>query len=147
MSKLRVASIAAGVALLVAGGATAALAADNPYTRSATGVVFYPNPVTTLGNQNLDDAKDADLAVFGPAYKQVVLTRLDGSGGLTGQFVVVKSSTGKAAQATNGAFPAFHRDSDEFEQIMGYYWVNTARTSSGYPAMYSSTVCSGTSSA
>ena len=127
MSKLRVASIAAGVALLVAGGATAALAADNPYTRSATGVVFYPNPVTTLGNQNLDDAKDADLAVFGPAYKQVVLTRLDGSGGLTGQFVVVKSSTGKAAQATNGAFPAFHRDSDEFEQIMGYYWVNTAQ--------------------
>ena len=29
--------------------------------------------------------------------------------------------------ATNGAFAAFHRDIDEFEQIMGYYWVNTAQ--------------------
>ena len=127
MSKMRVAAVAGAFALIIAGGTTAALAADNPYTRTATGVVFSPNPVTTLGNQNLDDAKDADLAVFAPAYKQVVLTRLDGSGGLTGQFVTVKSSTGKAAQATNGVFPAFHRDSDEFEQIMGYYWVNTAQ--------------------
>ena len=77
--------------------------------------------------QGLADNKDADAAVFGPAYRQVTLTRLDGSGTLTGAFVRVKSSTGKAARATGGAFPTFHRDSDEFEQIMGYYWVNTAQ--------------------
>ena len=128
MSKLRMASIGAAVALLVGGGATAALATDDEgFTNSATGVVFYPNPVTTLNDESLDDAKDADLPVFGPAYRQVTLTRLDGSGTLTGQFVRVKSTTGKPARSVDGAFPAFHRDSDQFEQIMGYYWVNTAQ--------------------
>jgi zinc metalloprotease ZmpB len=65
--------------------------------------------------------------VFGPAYTQVVLRHLDGSGGLTGRYVVVKSETGKPATATNGAFPAFHRDVDQFEQVMGYFWVDTAQ--------------------
>jgi zinc metalloprotease ZmpB len=128
MSKIRVASVAVLVAAaLVTGGFAVANAAAAPFSASATGTVFYPNPVQTLGLQNLTDDKDADAAVFGPAYKQVVLTRLDGSGGLTGAFAVVKSSTGKAATASGGAFPTFHRDSDQFEQIMAYYWVNTAQ--------------------
>jgi len=47
---------------------------------------------------------------------------------LSGRYVIVKSSTGKAALAVDGAFPAWHRDSDQFEQVMGYYWVTTAQS-------------------
>ncbi|MEV4510691.1 M36 family metallopeptidase [Dactylosporangium sp. NPDC049525] len=94
---------------------------------SAPGIVFAPNPVQTLGREDLTDAKDADLPVFAAAYRRVTLTDLDGSGGLAGRYVVVKSSTGKAATLVDGAFPAWHRDSDQFEQVMGYYWVTTAQ--------------------
>jgi len=89
--------------------------------------VFFPNPVTQTGNESLTDSNDADLPAFASSYHQVTLRNLDGSGGLTGRYVVVKSKTGKPAAATNGAFPAFHRDADQFEQIMGYYWVDTAQ--------------------
>jgi hypothetical protein len=101
MSKIRVASVATLVAAaVVTGGFAVANAAAGPFSASATATVFYPNPVQTLGLQNLTDDKDADSAVFGPAYKQVTLTRLDGSGTLTGAFAVVKSSTGKAATSS-----------------------------------------------
>jgi hypothetical protein len=40
---------------------------------------------------------------------------------------VVKSSTGKPARLVNGSFPAWHRDADPFEQVMGYYWVTQAQ--------------------
>jgi hypothetical protein len=96
-------------------------------TGDASGTVFYPNPVQTLGNESLTDMKDADYAALAPAYRRVTLTNLDGSGTLTGKYVVVKSETGAPAMATGGAFPAYHRDSDQFEQVMGYYWVNTAQ--------------------
>ncbi|MEW9532921.1 M4 family metallopeptidase [Microbispora sp. NPDC049125] len=115
------------VMLPVVATAAPAAAAPDPYTHSATGVAFTPNPVTQLGRQDLTDAKDADLPVFAPAYKTVTLTDLDGSGTLTGRYVRVKSSTGKAAQAAGGAFPAYHRDVDQFEQVMGYYWVTRAQ--------------------
>jgi zinc metalloprotease ZmpB len=121
------ATIAIVAAAWVAGVAPAAQAASDPFTHTATATVFFPNPVTQLGDESLTDSKDADLPVFGPAYHQVTLQHLDGSGGLTGKYVVVKSKTGKAATATNGAFPAFHRDVDQFEQVMGYYWVDTAQ--------------------
>ncbi|MET7392402.1 M36 family metallopeptidase [Dactylosporangium sp. NPDC005572] len=94
---------------------------------SAAGTVFAPNPVQTLGRQDLTDAKDADLPAFAPAYRRVTLTDLDGSGRLAGRYVVVKSSTGKAATLSGGAFPDWHRDADQFEQVMGYYWVTTAQ--------------------
>jgi hypothetical protein len=108
----------------LAGTSTAAQAAN---TTSATGTVFFPNPVQQLGLENLTDNKDADYAALAPAYRQVTLTFLDGSGTLTGTYVRVKSNTGQAATYTNGAFPTFHRDADQFEQIMGYYWVTTAQ--------------------
>jgi hypothetical protein len=57
----------------------------------------------------------------------VTLTDLDASGTLTGAYARVKSSTGKAAVAVSGAFPAYHRDADQFEQVMGYHWVTTAQ--------------------
>jgi hypothetical protein len=82
--------------------------------------------VQQLGLENLTDNKDADDPVFGPAYHSVTLTHLDGSGTLTGAYVRVKSNTGKQATAVNGRFD-YHRDRDQFEQVMGYYWVTTAQ--------------------
>jgi zinc metalloprotease ZmpB len=108
-------------------GVGAAGAAADPFGTNASGTVFNPNPVQQLGLQNLADNKDADDAVFASAYRRVVLTDLDGSGKLTGRYVRVKSSTGTAAEAVNGAFPAYHRDTDQFEQVMGYHWVTTAQ--------------------
>jgi hypothetical protein len=125
---LRVSAVTAAavtVGLVVAG--TAAAGPTGPYAGSAAATVFYPNPVQQLGLQSLTDDKDADSVVFGPAYRRVTLTDLDASGGLTGRYVTVKSSTGKAALAVDGAFPVWHRDVDQFEQVMGYYWVTTAQ--------------------
>lgn len=104
-------------------GAAALLVSGQAAPSTAPATVFSPNPVQQLGDQNLADAKDADLTVFGPAYTSVTLTDLDGSGTLTGKYVRVKSSTGKAAAGTF----TFHRDVDQFEQVMGYYWVTTAQ--------------------
>jgi hypothetical protein len=113
-------------AALVAGGTTVQAAGD-PYGHSATATVFAPNPVQQLGDESLTDAKDADYPALSGAYRSVLLTNLDGSGTLTGRYVVVKSSTGNAALAVGGGYPAWHRDADQFEQVMGYHWVNTAQ--------------------
>ncbi|WP_433088086.1 M4 family metallopeptidase [Dactylosporangium sp. CA-052675] len=114
------------VAVAVAAAVIPASAAQAAVT-SAPGTVFFPNPVQALGRQDLTDAKDADSPAFAPAYRRVTLTDLDGTGRLSGRYVVVKSSTGQAAVLVDGAFPAWHRDSDQFEQVMGYYWVTTAQ--------------------
>jgi len=128
MAPLRAAAAAMAMlaAAVLAGTSSIAQAANAP-TDTATGTVFFPNPVQQLGRQDLTDNKDADDPVFGPAYRRVTLTDLDGSGRLTGTYATVKSTTGKAAVAVDGAFPDWHRDSDQFEQIMGYYWVTTAQ--------------------
>ncbi|WP_327087809.1 M36 family metallopeptidase [Nonomuraea sp. NBC_01738] len=103
------------------------IGAASPAGTTASATVFNPNPVQQLGDQNLADDKDADSPGFAAAYRQVTLTGLDGSGTLTGRYVRVKSSTGKAATADGGAFPAYHRDSDQFEQVMAYHWVTRAQ--------------------
>jgi len=126
-SVLTVGGVAGLAAVALVAASTFANASDDAFTRSATATVFYPNPVTTLGNESLVDGKDADAPVFGAAYAQVTLNHLDGSGHLVGQFVRVKSATGQAATASGGAFPPYHRDADQFEQVMGYYWVDTAQ--------------------
>jgi hypothetical protein len=125
MRTLRHITLTAALAFPLMGTATAASAVASDAT--AAGTVFYPNPVQQLGDQTLTDRKDADYAALQPAYRKVTLTDLDGSGSLAGRYVVVKSETGKAAQAVNGDFPAYHRDADQFEQVMGYYWVTTAQ--------------------
>jgi hypothetical protein len=125
LSAVTAAAVTLGV--VIAGTAGSASAAADPYAGTAGGTVFYPNPVQQLGLQDLTDAKDADLPVFAPAYRRVTLTDLDGSGTLTGRYVVVKSETGKAATVVDGSFPNWHRDVDQFEQVMGYYWVTTAQ--------------------
>jgi len=129
MSMLRPASAAVAVlaAFVLTGTSSVAVAADGSFDHTATGTVFFPNPVQQLGLQNLTDNKDADDPAFAPAYRRVTLTDLDGSGALTGAYVTVKSATGKAAKAVGGVFPDFHRNADQFEQVMGYYWVTTAQ--------------------
>ena len=127
---LRAAAVVAALTTASTGAALAvspAQAANSVGGSSATGTVFYPNPVQTTGNQSLADADDADTPDFASSYRQVTLTGLDGSGSLSGPYVTVKSSTGPAAQVVDGAVPAFHRDDDRFEQVMGYYWVNQAQ--------------------
>jgi hypothetical protein len=109
-------------AVLAAPAATGAPSAGS----TAGGTVFWPNPVQSGGDEDLTDAKDADLPGFASEYRSRELTDLDGSGRLSGSYVTVKSSTGPAAKAVRGAFPAYHRDDDRFEQVMGYYWVTTA---------------------
>ncbi|KJK12593.1 bacillolysin [Terrabacter sp. 28] len=107
--------------------AEVAQGAPSPFDHRAGATVFLPNPVQELGIETLTDQKDADYAALAPAYHRVTLTDLDGSGTLTGAYARVKSSTGKAAVSVGGAFPAYHRDADQFEQVMGYHWVTTAQ--------------------
>lgn len=125
MRKTRRFALAAVAAFPLIAATPAASAAGSGAT--ATGTVFYPNPVQQLGDQSLTDGKDADYAALAPAYRQVTLTDLDGSGALSGRYVTVKSETGKAARISGGALAPYHRDSDQFEQVMGYYWVTTAQ--------------------
>jgi hypothetical protein len=119
----RLAPLAVAGALVLPLLATGSVGATPPVTAT----VFFPNPVTQTGNESLTDQKDADYAALQPAYHQVALSALDGSGYLHGRWVTVKSDTGKAAHTVNGVFPAYHRDADQFEQVMGYYWVTTAQ--------------------
>jgi zinc metalloprotease ZmpB len=97
---------------------------------NAMGQVFLPNPVADLGIQTLTDQKDADYFSGDPllskAYHRVTLTNLDGSGSLTGDYAKVVSKTGQAASATGDGF-IYTRDQDQFEQVMGYYWVTQAQ--------------------
>jgi Fungalysin metallopeptidase (M36) len=116
-------SSAVTVATLGGGG----LAAAGSYNHEAAATVFNPNPVQQTGKQWLTDRKDADYPALQSSYQRVTLTDLDDSGELSGRYVVVKSSTGKPARLVNGSFPAWHRDADQFEQVMGYYWVTQAQ--------------------
>jgi len=118
---------ATAAATLAAGATNAQAAATDPYAHSAAGTVFFPNPVQQLGDQTLTDQKDADYAALAAAYGRVSLSNLDGSGMLVGRYVVVRSKTGTPARVDGTDFPVWHRDADQFEQVMGYYWVDTAQ--------------------
>ncbi len=92
--------------------------------------VFAPNPVADLGIETLTDQKDADYFSSDPAlakaYHRVQLSDLDASGTPSGTYAKVLSETGKAATDTGGGF-VYTRDQDQFEQVMGYYWVTRAQ--------------------
>ncbi|MDQ1695370.1 MAG: zinc metalloprotease ZmpB [Frankiaceae bacterium] len=122
--RLRLIAVSALVtvpALLLTTGSPAGAAAS-----TARATVFLPNPVADLQDESLTDQKDTDYAALQPAYHSVTLTHLDGSGGLSGDYVHVASETGKAATSSGGAF-AYHRDVDQFEQVMAYYWITEAQ--------------------
>ena len=54
------------------------------------------------------------------------LRNLDSSGYLRGSWAVVESSTGTPAYSATGTYD-FDRSQDQFEQVMGYFWVNQAQ--------------------
>ena len=84
------------------------------------------NPVQSSDDQSLTDDNDAASAVPTSAYATVPLRNLDGSGYLRGKWVTVESSTGTPAYAADGRY-FYTRDQDQFEQVMGYFWVNQAQ--------------------
>ncbi len=107
-------------------GATVTVAGKRSAGPLGIGRVFFPNPVATLQDQSLTDHKDADYPALQPAYQQVVLTNLDGSGFLRGDWANVVSETGNPAYSPDNQF-LFNRHDDEFEQVMAYYWVTEAQ--------------------
>ena len=113
-----------------AAAAMTLLAAAPAYSATAPGQVFSPNPVADLGIQTLTDQKDADYFSASPtlakAYHRVSLTDLDSSGTLTGSYARVESETGTPARNTGSGF-IYTRDQDQFEQVMGYYWITEAQ--------------------
>jgi hypothetical protein len=117
------AAAAVVAAVLVAG----ALAAKPPNgSRTGVGTVFLPNPVAELQDQSLTDQKDADYAALAPAYHDVVLTNLDGSGRLCGDWACIRGETGTPLYSPTNTF-RFRRDAEGFEQVMAYYWVTQAQ--------------------
>jgi zinc metalloprotease ZmpB len=119
--------IAVSVAVVAVAVATVAVAAKiGPGTSTGTGRVFLPNPVADLQDQSLTDQKDADYAALQPAYHNVTLTNLDGSGYLRGDWANVVSATGNLAFSPTNTF-LYNRHQDEFEQVMAYYWVTEAQ--------------------
>ena len=120
------------VGLAVAATTTAALAAPStagkPGTLPSTGTaqIFMVNPVQSSGDQSLSDDNDADSPALAAQYTTAQLRNLDGSGTLSGDWVHVKSSTGAPASSASNTF-LYTRDQDQFEQVMGYFWVNEAQ--------------------
>jgi hypothetical protein len=115
------------VLALVAVAATAAIAAKpGPGSSTGTGSVFVSNPVEDLGDQTLRDEKDSDAAVPAAAYHTVALTDLDGSGFLRGRWAEIASETGNPAYSPTNTF-FYTRSQDEFEQVMGYYWITESQ--------------------
>ncbi len=90
----RAAPLTAAILLLTSLTPAATLARQPPPQPADTAhaTVFFPNPVAQLGDESLTDRKDADYAALQPAYVEVTLTHLDGSGYLCGDFACVVSS-------------------------------------------------------
>jgi hypothetical protein len=114
--------------LAIAAAALCAAIAPPAAAKAATAPaqVFFPNPVQTLRNESLTDQKDANYPALAAAYRRATLTDLDGSGTLTGTYAKVESQTGTPARDAGSGF-IYTRDEDQFEQVMGYYWVTQAQ--------------------
>jgi zinc metalloprotease ZmpB len=118
----------AAVALAFVVAACVVSAVGKPPSGSPLGVgtVFLPNPVADLGDETLTDQKDADYPALASAYHDVVLSNLDGSGFLVGDWAQVVSETGDPAYSPSNEF-RYRRDDDRFEQVMAYYWITEAQ--------------------
>jgi hypothetical protein len=114
--------------LAIAAAALCAAIAPPAAAKAATAPaqVFFPNPVQTLRDESLTDQKDANYPALAAAYRRTTLTDLDGSGTLTGTYAKVESQTGTPARNSGSGF-IYTRDQDQFEQVMGYYWVTQAQ--------------------
>lgn len=124
----RTRTIMLGLAVLVLAVFTTAAGATKPGsgTSLGTGRVFFPNPVASLQDQTLTDQNDADYAALQPAYRDVILTNLDGSGTLTGDYANIRNGTGNDAYSPTNEF-LYGRSDDRFEQVMAYYWITEAQ--------------------
>jgi zinc metalloprotease ZmpB len=131
-------------ALALVGAAVSGAANPPSGASTGTGTVFVPNPVADLGvgsfafRESLTDQKDADFAALQPAYHDVRLTNLDGSGYLHGDYAYVVSETGDPAYSPTNTF-RYHRNDDRFEQTMAYYWITQAQLyiqSLGFGSLY-----------
>jgi hypothetical protein len=118
--------IAAALAVISIAATAAIAAKPGPGTSTGTGSVFVSNPVEDLNDQSLRDQKDSDAAVPAAAYHTVTLTDLDGSGFLRGRWAEIVSETGNPAYSPTNAF-LYTRSQDEFEQVMGYYWITESQ--------------------
>src|SRR5829696_4467213 len=116
----------AAAALCAAAPAAAEAAKPTPTGSTAPAQVFFPNPVQSLADESLTDQKDANYPALAAGYERKTLTNLDGSGTLTGDYAKVISETGTPARDTGSGF-VYTRDQDQFEQVMGYYWITEAQ--------------------
>lgn len=91
-----------------------------------SGTVFDPNPIVALRDPSLTDANDANLPVFGPAYRTVPLRHLGGSGFLRGAYASVSVPAADAASSPSLEFD-FDRSSSGFSQTMAYYHITTTQ--------------------
>src|SRR5205085_9120569 len=116
--------IAIALALTIVVSTLVLSAAGKPPSGSAlgAGTVFLPNPVADLSDETLTDQKDADYAALAPAYHDVVLTHLDGSGFLVGDWAQILSEIGDPAYSASNEF-RYRSDGDRSEQLMAYYWT------------------------
>ncbi|HEY6740879.1 MAG TPA: M36 family metallopeptidase [Lapillicoccus sp.] len=119
-------TVLAAAVLTVSTATPASAVKPGSGSSTGTGQVFKVNPVQSSGNQDLTDMKDSDAAVPLSEYAQVQLRNLDGSGYLRGKWANVQSSTGTPAFSTTNTF-IYTRHADQFEQVMGYFWVNQAQ--------------------
>ena len=118
-------AVAATTAALVAGPTHA----DKPVGNGAstgTAQIFMVNPVQSSGNQDRTDSKDANTPELAAEYATAQLRNLDGSGTLSGKWANVRTTTGTPAYSATNTF-VYTRDQDQFEQVMGYFWVNQAQ--------------------
>jgi hypothetical protein len=113
-------------ALFAATPAAAEAAKPVPTGSTAPAQVFFPNPVQSLADESLTDQNDANYPALARGYVRRTLTNLDGSGTLTGDYAKVISETGTPARNTGSGF-VYTRDQDQFEQVMGYYWITEAQ--------------------
>ena len=125
-SKWRISAASAAAVAAVIASVVATPAAGSAADSTATGSVFFVNPVQSTGDRTLTDQKDSDAAVPDSAYRSVTLTNLDGSGYLRGDYAYVRNETGDPAYSPTGDF-TYTRHDDRFEQVMAYYWVTEAQ--------------------
>lgn len=124
--------LAGSMILALVGGPGLASAQAQPAAKpggtgsTGTAAVFKVNPVQSSGDQGLTDQNDSATAVPTSEYATVPLRNLDGSGYLRGAWAVVESATGTPAYSTTNTF-VYDRHQDQFEQVMGYFWVNQAQ--------------------
>ena len=106
---------------------------DGARYATATGRVFYPNPVVTLQDMSLLDMNDTDQgSVFNDAYETVTLQGVEFSQGtykLRGPYVEVVDLSDPAIDPPEPADSLFlfTRSQEAFEAVLGYYHVDRAQ--------------------